>query len=126
VVQEFIGHESKAVSQNCTHIEMEAMRRATDLMPDVFAEGPPMPPADAPSESGVAEGDKPDRVDLSEPSGGKTEYEETQSEKVSRMVRNVRNIRKRSGRRHVARCRNDGVPGSSVPGNGRIPTRGLS
>lgn len=40
VVQEFIGHDSKAVSQNYTHIEIEAMRRATDLMPDLFSENP--------------------------------------------------------------------------------------
>ncbi|MCB1087214.1 MAG: site-specific integrase [Verrucomicrobiae bacterium] len=37
IVQEFIGHDSKAVSQNYTHIELEAMRRATDLMPDIFS-----------------------------------------------------------------------------------------
>lgn len=37
IVQEFIGHDSKAVSQNYTHIELDAMRRATDLMPDVFS-----------------------------------------------------------------------------------------
>ncbi len=38
VVQEFIGHDSKAVSQNYTHIELDAMRRATNKMPDVFGE----------------------------------------------------------------------------------------
>jgi len=101
VVQEFIGHDSKAVSQNYTHIEMEAMRRATDLMPNVFAEGPALVPADSPLESGVAEGDKPDRVDLSEPSGGKVECQVTQSEKVSRIVRSVRKFQDevRSGAR---------------------------
>ncbi len=90
VVQEFIGHDSKAVSQNYTHIEMEAMRRATDLMPDIFTIEPGLPPAVGSSETGVADDDKPDRVDLSQPSGGKTEGHETQSEKVSRMVRNVK------------------------------------
>jgi len=73
VVQEFIGHDSKAVSQNYTHIEIEAMRRATDLMPDVFAEGPALPPTETRSESSVAEGDKPNRADLSEASEGKTD-----------------------------------------------------
>lgn len=37
VVQEIIGHDSKAVSQNYTHIEFEAMRRATDQMPDLLS-----------------------------------------------------------------------------------------
>lgn len=89
MVQEFIGHDSKAVSQNYTHIEMEAMRRATDLMPDVFAEEPALPPAVGSSDSGVAMGDKPDR-EKSEPTVEKAEGQETQSENVSRMVRNVR------------------------------------
>ena len=38
VVQEFIGFDFKAVSQNYTHIELDAMRRATDKMPDVFGD----------------------------------------------------------------------------------------
>jgi integrase len=91
VVQEFIGHDSTAVSQNYTHIEIDAMRRATDLMPDLFAEEPTLPSTEAQSESSVAEGDNnPDRAELSDASKGETESQETQSEKVSRMVSNVR------------------------------------
>jgi integrase len=37
VVQEFIGHESPAVSRVYTHIETEAMRRAADALPDIMA-----------------------------------------------------------------------------------------
>lgn len=113
MVQEFIGHDSKAVSQNYTHIEMEAMRRATDLMPDVFASEPGLPPAIGSLETGVGDSDKPDRVDLSQPSVGKTEGQETQSEKVSRMVRG--NFRKNSGRRPVARRRTEGILRLGVP-----------
>jgi len=58
VVQEFIGHDSKAVSQNYTHIEIEAMRRATDRMPDVFAKSPEVASSEAPRDPGLAEGDK--------------------------------------------------------------------
>ena len=104
VVQEFIGHDSKAVSQNYTHIEMEAMRRATDLMPDVFASEPGLPPAVGSSDTGVAVGDKSDRVDLSEPYRGKTQCQETQSEKVGRMVRNVRKFQEEVSRRFGRRA----------------------
>ena len=55
VVQEFIGHDSKAVSQNYTHIEIEAMRRATDLMPDVFQEVSDEGKGDAPGKATKAE-----------------------------------------------------------------------
>lgn len=37
IVQEFVGHESKAVSQNYTHIETEALRKAADALPDLLA-----------------------------------------------------------------------------------------
>ena len=60
VVQEFIGHDSKAVSQNYTHIEIDAMRRATDLMPDVFAKGPALAPIGAPSDLGPTGSPEPD------------------------------------------------------------------
>jgi integrase len=91
VVQEFIGHDSKAVSQNYTHIEIEAMRRATDLMPDVFAEEAASPSTEAQSGSSVAEGNnKPDRAELTEASKGETEKQESQSQRVGRMVRNVK------------------------------------
>ena len=33
IVQEFVGHDSKAVSQNCTHIDTETLRRAADMLP---------------------------------------------------------------------------------------------
>ncbi len=33
VVQEFVGHESKAVSQQYTHIELDALRKAAVLLP---------------------------------------------------------------------------------------------
>lgn len=35
IVQEFIGHDSPAISANYTHIEMDAMRRAGDCLPDI-------------------------------------------------------------------------------------------
>jgi integrase len=35
IVQEFIGHDSAAVSRVYTHIEMDAMRRAADALPDL-------------------------------------------------------------------------------------------
>ncbi len=35
IVQEFIGHDSKAVSQNYTHIETESLRKAAEMMPDI-------------------------------------------------------------------------------------------
>ena len=35
IVQEFIGHDSKTVSENYTHIETSAMRKAADSMPDL-------------------------------------------------------------------------------------------
>lgn len=90
VVQEFIGHDSKAVSQNYTHIEIEAMRRATDLMPDVFAKGPSVEPTDAPNGEKVAERVKPEGAALKEASSGRTNSQETQSDKVRRIVANVR------------------------------------
>ena len=37
IVQEFIGHESAAVSRVYTHIETESMRRAADALPDILA-----------------------------------------------------------------------------------------
>lgn len=36
IVQEFIGHESSAISQNYTHIEASALKKAADSMPDVL------------------------------------------------------------------------------------------
>jgi integrase len=36
IVQEFVGHDSKVVSQNYTHIETEALRKAADSMPDLL------------------------------------------------------------------------------------------
>jgi integrase len=35
IVQEFVGHDSKAVSQNYTHIDTESLRIAADALPDV-------------------------------------------------------------------------------------------
>ena len=35
IVQEFVGHDSKAVSQNYTHIDTETLRRAAELLPNV-------------------------------------------------------------------------------------------
>ena len=35
IVQEFVGHDSKTVSENYTHIETSAMRAAADSMPDL-------------------------------------------------------------------------------------------
>ena len=37
IVQEFIGHESAAVSRVYTHIETDAMRRAADALPDILS-----------------------------------------------------------------------------------------
>ena len=37
IVQEFVGHESKAVSQNYTHIETETLRKAAECLPDLTA-----------------------------------------------------------------------------------------
>ncbi|MFN0130712.1 MAG: tyrosine-type recombinase/integrase [Verrucomicrobiales bacterium] len=37
IVQEFVGHDSKAVSQNSTHIDTETLRRAADVLPNVDA-----------------------------------------------------------------------------------------
>ena len=37
IVQDVIGHESKAVSANYTHIEESAKRRAVEAIPDVLA-----------------------------------------------------------------------------------------
>jgi len=100
VVQEFIGHDSKAVSQNYTHIEMEAMRRATDLMPDVFAEVSASPPEESLPESSGKQVGKSVQEGRSETSGGKTAHPETQSEKVDRIVKNIRKfqegVRKKS------------------------------
>jgi integrase len=36
IVEEFIGHESAAVSRVYTHIETDAMRRAADALPDIL------------------------------------------------------------------------------------------
>jgi integrase len=38
IVQEFVGHDSKAVSQNYTHIDTETLRRAAETLPNI--EGP--------------------------------------------------------------------------------------
>ena len=35
IVQEFVGHTSKAVSDSYTHIEIEALRKAAGALPDV-------------------------------------------------------------------------------------------
>jgi hypothetical protein len=32
---EFVGHDSKSVSRQYTHIETSALKRAADLLPDV-------------------------------------------------------------------------------------------
>ncbi len=37
IVQEFIGHDSPEISANYTHIEMDAMRKAAESMPDILA-----------------------------------------------------------------------------------------
>lgn len=79
-VQESIGQDSKAVSQNYTHIEMEAMCRATDLMPDVFAEVTASPPEESLPESSGTQVGKSDQRDHSEASGGTTSDPEPQSE----------------------------------------------
>lgn len=36
IVQEFIGHDSPEISANYTHIEMDAMRKAAESLPDVL------------------------------------------------------------------------------------------
>jgi site-specific recombinase XerD len=33
IVQEFVGHDSKAVSQHYTHIELASLQTAADAMP---------------------------------------------------------------------------------------------
>jgi site-specific recombinase XerD len=45
-VQEFVGHDSKAVSQNYTHIDTETLRRAANVLPNLNgqAEAPQKPP----------------------------------------------------------------------------------
>lgn len=35
IVQEFIGHDSPAISQNYTHIETSALKKAADSLPDI-------------------------------------------------------------------------------------------
>ncbi|MEZ5327522.1 MAG: tyrosine-type recombinase/integrase [Verrucomicrobiales bacterium] len=35
IVQEFVGHDSKAVSQSYTHIETDALRIAANALPDL-------------------------------------------------------------------------------------------
>ena len=37
IVQEFVGHDAKAVSQNYTHIDTETLRRAANILPDIEA-----------------------------------------------------------------------------------------
>jgi integrase len=46
IVQEFVGHDSKAVSQNYTHIDTETLRRAANVLPNLNgqAEAPQKPP----------------------------------------------------------------------------------
>ncbi|MHA3772632.1 tyrosine-type recombinase/integrase [Verrucomicrobiota bacterium sgz303538] len=36
IVQEFIGHNSAAISRTYTHIPLEALQRAADTLPDIF------------------------------------------------------------------------------------------
>jgi integrase len=36
IVQEFIGHDSPAISANYTHIETSALKKAADAMPDIL------------------------------------------------------------------------------------------
>jgi len=36
IVQEFIGHDSPEISANYTHIEMDAMRKAAESLPDIL------------------------------------------------------------------------------------------
>ena len=36
VAQEFIGHDSPAISANYTHIETESLRKAAEILPDIF------------------------------------------------------------------------------------------
>jgi hypothetical protein len=38
VAQEFVGHDSKAVSQHNTHIELEALKRAAEALPTLLDE----------------------------------------------------------------------------------------
>ena len=33
IVQEFVGHDSKAISQHYTHIELAALRQAAEALP---------------------------------------------------------------------------------------------
>jgi len=35
-VQEFVGHDSKAVSQTYTHFDTETLRRAADVLPHLI------------------------------------------------------------------------------------------
>ena len=35
IVQKFVGHDSKAVSQHYTHIELAALRKATEALPEI-------------------------------------------------------------------------------------------
>lgn len=45
VAMEFVGHDSKSVSQQYTHIETSALRQAADKLPDILGENPASPPA---------------------------------------------------------------------------------
>src|SRR4029079_14717048 len=36
IVQEFIGHDSPAMSANYTHIDTETLRTAAESLPDIF------------------------------------------------------------------------------------------
>ncbi len=46
IVQEFIGHESKIISDNYTHIDTEALRSAADKMPSIGLPTLPLPAKD--------------------------------------------------------------------------------
>jgi hypothetical protein len=35
IVQEFIGHDSKAMSEHYTHIDLASLREAADAIPDL-------------------------------------------------------------------------------------------
>jgi integrase len=35
IVQDFVRHDSKAISENYTHIEAEVLRKAADTLPDL-------------------------------------------------------------------------------------------
>jgi integrase len=37
IVQEFVGHDSKIINENYTHIETEVLRKAADSLPDFLA-----------------------------------------------------------------------------------------